>query len=247
LERGVEADEVFGGGEQATADGRGVELDDDEDAAGPEDVVGVVQGAASVGDVVECVDDQDGVDARVLELEDGAVGTNPLEFDDRPGSRSGVGCGETHLGTTLDVVRDIMASGALVASTLVMVALLVAVFVLVGRMQAVRAYSHTLGAKARGVASGASGTTQRSGVRVDPQVTLAVLVAAGFVVAAAVVGPDPMVFVAAVGALVLGYFAWGVYYLGRSHGLGNAHAVGLSAFFVSWVAVLVIAVKLLVG
>lgn len=125
-----------------------------------------------------------------------------------------------------------------------MAALLAAVFVLAGRVQGVRAYSHTIGTKARGFASGAS---QSSGVRVDPKLTLAVLVIAGFVAATAVVGPDPMVFVAAVAALVVGYFAWGVYYLGRSHGLGNAHAVGLSAFFVSWVAVLGVAAKLLVG
>jgi hypothetical protein len=137
-----------------------------------------------------------------------------------------------------------MASGALVASTLVMAALLAAVFVLAGRVQGVRAYSHTLGAKARGIAGG---TRRSGGVRVDLKMLLAVLVVAGFVATAAVVGPDPMVFVAAVAALVVAYFAWGVYYLGRSHGLGNAHAVGLSAFFVSWIAVLGIAAKLLVG
>ncbi|WP_323675517.1 hypothetical protein [Halorubellus sp. PRR65] len=137
-----------------------------------------------------------------------------------------------------------MADGAFVASTLVMVALLAAVFVLVTRARAVRAYSHTLGVKARGVTVGAN--SQR-GVRVDPKLTLAALVIVGFVAAAAVVGPDPMVFVAAVGALVLAYLAWGVYYLGRSHGLGNAHAIGLSAWFMSMVAVLAIAVKLLVG
>lgn len=124
------------------------------------------------------------------------------------------------------------------------VALLAAVFVLVTRAQAVRAYSHTLGVRARGVAVG--GTTT-SGVRVDPKWTLAVLVIGGFVAAAAVVGPDPMVFVAGVGVLVLAYLAWGVYYLGRSHGLGNAHAVGLSAWFMSLVAVLGVAAKLLLG
>ncbi|MFC6955275.1 hypothetical protein [Halorubellus litoreus] len=137
-----------------------------------------------------------------------------------------------------------MANGAFVASTLVMVALLAAVFVLVTRAQAVRAYSHTLGVKARGIAVGAG--SQR-GVRVDPKMTLAALVIIGFVAAAAVLGPDPMVFVGAVAVLVLAYLAWGVYYLGRSHGLGNAHAVGLSAWFMSMVAVLAIALKLLVG
>jgi hypothetical protein len=148
------------------------------------------------------------------------------------------------LRSTVDMVRDSMTSLALVASTLVMAALLAAVFVLVGRIQGVRAYSHTLGARARGVAGGGNAS---SGVRVDPKLTLAVLVIVGFVAAAAVVGPDPMVFVAAVGTLVLAYFAWGVYHLGRSHGLGNAHAVGLSAWFVSMVAALGIAVKLLLG
>lgn len=137
-----------------------------------------------------------------------------------------------------------MANGAFVVSTLVMVALLAAVFVLVTRAQAVRAYSHTLGVRARGVAVG---TVSQSGVRVDPKMTLAALVIIGFVAVAAVVGPDPMVYVAAVGTLVFAYLAWGVYYLGRSHGLGNAHAVGLSAWFMSMVAVLVIAVKLLLG
>lgn len=137
-----------------------------------------------------------------------------------------------------------MATGALVASTLVMAALLVAVFVVVTRAQAVRTYSHTLGARARGVAVGAA---RQSGVRVDPRMLFAVLVVVGFVAVAAVVGQDPMVFVAAIGTLVAAYLAWGVYYLGRSHGMGTAHAVGLSAWAFSLVLAAGIGVKLLIA
>jgi hypothetical protein len=137
-----------------------------------------------------------------------------------------------------------MATGALVTSTAVMVVLTVLVVVLVTRAQEVQAYTHTLGVRARGVTVG---TTSQSGVRVDPKMTLAVLVIAAFALAAVLIGPDPMVFVAAVGTLVLAYLAWGVYHLGRSHGMGTAHAVGLSAWFMSIVAVLGIAAKLLFG
>lgn len=134
-----------------------------------------------------------------------------------------------------------MAVGALV-STAIMAVLLLAVFVAVMRVQGVRSYSHTLGVKARGVAGGVS---QQSAVRVDLQKVAVVLAMVGFVAAAAVFGQDPMVFVAAIGTLVAGYFAWGVYYLGRSHGMGKAHAVGLSAWFFSLVMAAGIGVKLL--
>lgn len=136
-----------------------------------------------------------------------------------------------------------MATGALV-STAVMAVLLLAVFVAVTRAQGVRSYSHTIGARARGVAGGVG---QHSGVRVDLGKVAILLAMVAFVAAAAVLGQDPMVFVAAIGTLVAGYFAWGVYYLGRSHGLGKAHAVGLSAWFFSLVLALGIAVKLLLA
>lgn len=141
------------------------------------------------------------------------------------------------------VLGDIMATGALV-STAIMAILLLAVSVAVMRAQGVRSYSHTLGAKARGVAGGVS---QQSSVRVDLQKVAIVLAMAGFVAAAAVFGQDPMVFVAAIGVLVAGYFAWGIYYLGRSHGMGKAHAVGLSAWFFSILLAAGIGVKLLVA
>ncbi|NHN41378.1 hypothetical protein G9C85_06965 [Halorubellus sp. JP-L1] len=128
-------------------------------------------------------------------------------------------------------------------STAVMGVLLLAILVATTRAQAVRSYRHTLGSRARGFANGPA----PGGVRVDPKMLLAFLAVVGFVAAAVVFGQDPMVFVGAVVALVFAYFAWGVYYLGRSHGMGTAHAVGLSAWFASIVAVLAIAVKLLVG
>lgn len=136
-----------------------------------------------------------------------------------------------------------MAYGALV-STAVMGVLVVVVLVLVTRANAVRSYSHTLGARARGVTGGVA---QQSGVRMDATATAILLAVVGFVAAAATLGQDPMVFVAAIATLVAGYFAWGVYHLGRSHGMGTAHAVGLSAWFVSMLLVAGIAVKLLVA
>jgi len=136
-----------------------------------------------------------------------------------------------------------MAYGALV-STAIMGVLVLAVVVAVTRASAVRSYSHTLGVRARGVAGG---VRRQSGVRMDAT-SVAVLVAVvGFVAAAATLGQDPMVFVAAIATLVAGYFAWGVYHLGRSHGMGTAHAVGLSAWFVSMLLVAGLAVKLLVA
>jgi len=147
------------------------------------------------------------------------------------------------LGSSIDVVRDIMTMGVLV-STAIMALLLLAVFVAVMRAQGVRSYSHTLGVKARGVAGGVS---QHSDVRVDLGKVAIVLAIFGFVAAAAVFGQDPMVFVAAIGTLVAGYFAWGVYYLGRSHGVGKAHAVGLSAWFFSLVMAAGLGVKLLLA
>jgi heme/copper-type cytochrome/quinol oxidase subunit 2 len=137
-----------------------------------------------------------------------------------------------------------MATGAFAASTVLMALVLAVVFVVVWRAQAVRAYSHSLGARARELTEGRSA---QGGVRVDPKLLLAFLAVVGFVAAAVVFGQDPMVFVAAVVALVFAYFSWGVYYLGRSHGMGTAHAVGLCAWFASLVAVFAIATKLLVG
>jgi len=71
----------------------------------------------------------------------------------------------------------------------------------------------------------------------------AVVVAA---VAASVAGPTAVVY-GGLGALVVGFFAWGVYSLGRSRGLPRAHSVGLSAWLFGVVLVGAVAVKLLVA
>lgn len=71
----------------------------------------------------------------------------------------------------------------------------------------------------------------------------AVVVVAGV---ASVAGPGAVVY-GGLAALVVGFFAWGVYSLGRSRGLPRAHSVGLSAWLFGVVLVGAVAVKLLVG
>ncbi|MFB6101005.1 MAG: hypothetical protein ABEJ73_00380 [Haloplanus sp.] len=73
-------------------------------------------------------------------------------------------------------------------------------------------------------------------------VTLAVVVAA----VAIVTGPRAVVF-AALPALLLAFFTWGIYSLARSRGLPRAHSVGLSAWLFGVVLIGVVVVKLLVG
>lgn len=86
----------------------------------------------------------------------------------------------------------------------------------------------------------------RVAVRASDTGTIAVVVATVAVVAAAgVAGAEAVVF-AGLAALVFGFFAWGVYSLGRSRGLPRAHSVGLSAWLFGVVLIGVIAVKLLV-
>lgn len=137
-----------------------------------------------------------------------------------------------------------MANSALVVSSVLLGALVVAIVWAVSRRQGVRAYSHALGERAR-VAAG--GVGEESGVRADPRSMMVLVVLVGLVVGAVVVVREPMVFMGAMGLLLVGYFSWGVYYLGRSRGMGKAHAIGLSAWMFTMVLTVVVSVKLLLG
>jgi hypothetical protein len=124
--------------------------------------------------------------------------------------------------------------------------LLIGVGVALARRRSVDRSAFLVGAEVasrRALPAPAGGT---GGVRSDV-VSLAVVV--GVVVlagVAAVVGPM-MLALAAAPALVVGYFAWGIYSLARSRGFPRAHAVGVSAWLFGVVLVGVVAAKLLVG
>jgi hypothetical protein len=137
-----------------------------------------------------------------------------------------------------------MASGVLVVSSVLFAVLVVGIVVFVDRRQDSRSYSHSLRVRARSVAGGVG---EASGVRVDPRMMFALVVLAGVLVGAMVVVREPIVFLGAIALLLVGYFAWGVYYLGRSRGLGTAHAVGLSAWFLMLLLTAVVSGQLLLG
>ncbi|MEF8856076.1 MAG: hypothetical protein V5A16_01505 [Haloplanus sp.] len=88
-------------------------------------------------------------------------------------------------------------------------------------------------------AAGATGGPDTATVAVVAAIVVAV-------VATSVVGPSAVVY-GGLGAMVVGFFAWGVYTLGRSRGLPRAHSVGLSAWLFGVVLVGDVAVVLLVA
>lgn len=137
-----------------------------------------------------------------------------------------------------------MAIGALVVGSVVLGLLVVAVVAVASSRQGARSYSQSLNAKAQGVAVGVG---ESSGVRADQWTMAGLVVIATGLVAAMLVVRDPVVFLGAIGVLLVGFFVFGVYHLGRSHGMGTAHAIGLSAWFLSILLAVGVAVKLLVA
>jgi len=131
-----------------------------------------------------------------------------------------------------------MPLGTFLLVTVVTGLLLVGCGFVVARLR--RRDASALGRPARRVS--AVGATEGSNAA-----TLAVLGAVVVTaIAARVAGPSAVVY-GGLAALVVGFFAWGVYSLGRSRGLPRAHSVGLSAWLFGVVLVGLVAAKLVVG
>lgn len=138
-----------------------------------------------------------------------------------------------------------MAELVLLVSAVVTGLFLAGVAFAISQLGARRSYRPTFAAAVPG--GGGTARDSREALPRGVKIGVLVLVVAGIVGGSVLFLDAVGTFVVLLGAVLVGYLTWGVYYMSRARGLPVAHSVGMSAFILGMLLIAGIAGKLLLG